>query len=293
MLDRNEVIRSDTEFISSARRAPETRFVVYSGPRALLKPALPITPKDMDGQQLASLGLDPAEAVFLGLSGQTPWFAVDIASASDEIQTSCAADGRFETLAAIQDPIAGDAWSVLAQARALLAWNAAAKYCSCCGALTEMLSAGYQRSCTDTSCGALHFPRTDPAVIVRVTNGDRCLLARQPSFPPGLQSVLAGFAEPGETLEETVVREIKEEVGLRVGDPVYIASQAWPFPTSMMIAFSVEAAEETIRIDGREIEAADWYTREEIRQRMSDGSLVLPSVKSIARRLIDDWLDNL
>jgi NAD+ diphosphatase len=292
MLDRNEAARTDAEFIKTARRSPETRFVVYSGAEALLKPALPVAPMDIDGSRLADLALDPDESVFLGLDGQTPWFAVDIASAAEGIRTSCAAAGRFQALASIQDPVDNEVWSILAQARAMLAWNAGAGYCSGCGSPTEMRSAGYQRSCTNPSCDAQHFPRTDPAIIVRVTNKDRCLLARQPSFFRGLQSVLAGFAEPGETLEEAVVREVEEEVGIRVQDPAYVGSQAWPFPTSIMIAFTVETTEEAIRIDGRELESAEWFTRDQVQQGLRDGSLNLPSVKSISRRLIDDWMDS-
>jgi len=291
MLDRAEYKRADSDFIDTARRDPETRFVVYAGADALLQPTLPIVPLAVLGGQLHKLGIKISESIFLGQEHDAPWFAVDIEGAAEAARASLGNCGRFVPLAPIRDPIAEKTWSILAQGRALLAWNANSRYCSTCGSLTTMCEAGYVRACTDSTCGALQFPRSDPAIIVRVTNGDRCLLARQPSFPPGLRSVLAGFAEPGESLEAAVTREVEEEVGLNINDLSYVGSQPWPFPTSLMVGFVAETAEEKIRIDGRELESAGWITRDQIRRQTQDGNLLLPSVKSIARDLIDDWLN--
>jgi NAD+ diphosphatase len=155
-----------------------------------------------------------------------------------------------------------------------------------------MRNAGYMRACTDPACGAQHFPRSDPAIIVRVTHRDRCLLARQPSFRPGLHSILAGFVEPGESLEDAVRREVEEEAGLQLGAVSYVDSQPWPFPTSLMVGFAAEATGDDIHIDSREIESAGWMTRAEVHAEMQSGTLLLPSLKSIARRLIDEWLND-
>lgn len=290
MLDRADRVRSDTAFLEAARREPETRFVLFGGGEALLKPSLPIAACDLPGGLLAELQVDLSESVFLGLEGEVPWFAVDVGAVEGAVAGGLVRWGRFGGLGSIQDPVDGETWSILAQARALLAWNARSRYCPTCGSPTEARNAGYARACTGPACGALQFPRCDPAVIVRVVHDGRCLLARQPSFAPRLRSVLAGFAEPGESLETAVAREVEEEVGLRLATVSYAGSQPWPFPFSLMVGFTAEAAGEAIRVDTRELESAEWFTRARVRREMRDGNLVLPSLKSIARRLIDDWL---
>jgi len=128
-------------------------------------------------------------------------------------------------------------------------------------------------------------------VIVRLVRDERCLLARQPRFAPRVRSVVAGFVEPGESLEEAVRREVSEEVGIRVGRTRYLGSQPWPFPMSLMLAFEAEALTEEIRLEDEELEAADWYTREQVRREVDAGTLILPSPKSISRRMIDEWLE--
>jgi len=290
MLDRGDRFREDKAFLKAARREPATRFVLFGGGEALLKPSLPIAACDLPGGVLAELHVDLPESVFLGLEGEVPWFAVDVGPVGEEAAGGLARWGRFAPLGSIQDPIAGEAWSVLAQARALLAWNARSRFCPTCGSPTETRNAGYARACTGPACGALQFPRCDPAVIVRVVHGGRCLLARQPSFAPRLRSVLAGFVEPGESLEAAVAREVEEEVGLRLASVSYAGSQPWPFPSSLMVGFTAEAAGDALRVDARELESAGWFTRARVRRELRDESLVLPSLKSIARRLIDDWL---
>lgn len=290
MLDRADRIRSDAAFLEAARQQPATRFVLFGGGEALLKPSLPIAACDVPGGLLAELDVDLSESVFLGLDGEVPWFAVDVGAVGEAAAGGLARCGRFAALGSIQDPVDGETWSILAQAGALLAWNARSRYCPACGSPTEARNAGYARACTAPDCGALQFPRCDPAVIVRVEHDGCCLLARQPSFTPRLRSVLAGFAEPGESLETAVAREVEEEVGLRLANVSYAGSQPWPFPFSLMVGFTAEAAGDEIRVDARELESAEWFTRFRVRRELRDGSLVLPSRKSIARRLIDDWL---
>jgi NAD+ diphosphatase len=290
VLDRAERVRADTAFLEAARRATTARFVLFSGGEALLKPSPPIAACDVPGGVLQDLRVELSESVLLGLEGELPWFAVDVGPMREAVVGELARWGRFAPLGSIQDPIDGDSWSVLAQARALLAWNARARFCPACGSPTETRNGGSARACTASGCGALQFPRCDPAVIVRVVHDERCLLARQPSFAPRLRSVLAGFAEPGESLEAAVAREVEEEVGLHLASLSYAGSQPWPFPSSLMVGFSAEAAGDAIRLDDRELESAEWYTRARMQRELRDASLVLPSLKSIARRLIDDWL---
>jgi NAD+ diphosphatase len=291
MIDRSEHLRSDSSFIDAARRDAASRFVVYAGSDVLLAPSLPVAAVGVSARDLERLEVDVRGSIFLGLESGDPWFAIDVASTLDSVRASIEPLSRFTALGSIQDPIDGETWSLLSQARALLAWNARSHYCPACGAPAEMRNAGYMRACTGAACGAVQFPRSDPAIIVRVTHEGRCLLARQPSFRPGLFSVLAGFVEPGESLEAAVVREVGEEVGLRLRDVYYADSQPWPFPTTLMIGFTAEAEGDELRLDGREIEAAEWLTRAAVHERLASGDLILPSAKSIARQLIQEWLD--
>src|SRR5262249_4560440 len=154
--------------------------------------------------------------------------------------------------------------SLLAYARGLMHWHARHGFCGVCGSRTESASAGHVRKCTNPDCGASHFPRTDPAVIMLVHDGDKALLGRQKVWPQGMYSTLAGFVEPGESLEETVRREVYEETGIAVGEVVYHSSQPWPFPASLMIGFHAEARSRTINRVDSELEDAGWFSRAEL-----------------------------
>jgi NAD+ diphosphatase len=171
---------------------------------------------------------------------------------------------------------------------ALVNWHAGHARCARCGAATEPVEAGWARSCA--SCGAEHFPRTDPAVIMAVVDrADRILLGRQARWPQRHFSTLAGFVEPGEPLEAAVRREVAEEAGVIVGDVVYRGSQPWPFPLSLMLGFRASALSTEITVDGSELAQARWWTREELALDLATGDLLLPPSVSIARRLIEDW----
>lgn len=295
VLDRFEERRSDESMLAAALTSPQSRFILFNTDRALLKRDQ-TEPVVFTGKQLQDWSLPTQAAVFLGFEGETAWFGLDVEEIgapergeADEF-TSLTSHGEFVSLGLIETAIEREIWALLSQARALLAWNRATAHCPVCGGPTVAKHGGYNRHCLDPGCGRTHFPRTDPAVIVRVLHDNRCLLARQPRFRPALRSVIAGFVEPGESLERTVRREIGEEVGLEVGEIRYLGSQPWPFPMSMMIAFEAQALSDVISIDGNELETAAWYTRDEAREQILSGKLVLPSVKSIARRMIDGWL---
>jgi NAD+ diphosphatase len=168
-------------------------------------------------------------------------------------------------------------------------WHATHKYCGSCGAPTESREGGHLRVCTDPDCARAHFPRTDPAVIMLVAKDDRCLLGRKAEWPPGRYSTLAGFVEPGESLEDAVRREVMEETGVVVSDVEYHSSQPWPFPASLMLGFFCRAETEVVQRNDKELEDARWFTREELRNG-NGGMGIAPRPISIARRLIDDWL---
>ncbi len=173
-----------------------------------------------------------------------------------------------------------DVWSLAGRAVQIVEWDLNHRFCGRCGAPTQRRSAELSRTCT--ACGLQHFPRISPAVIVRVERGDEVLLARSPHFAPGVYSTLAGFVEPGESLEDTILREIQEEVGVTVTNLRYFGSQPWPFPNSLMVGFVADYAEGEITPQEGEIEDARWFTVDDLPG--------LPSKLSIARALLDDWI---
>jgi NAD+ diphosphatase len=230
-------------------------------------------------------------AVFLGIDrdGQA-WFSLDAGLAAFD------APGRIDLRAAAVLWPAFEA-GVFAQARAMQAWRQRHRYCGACGAPLATRRAGWLAHCA--GCGAEHYPRTDPAIIAAVTDGERLLLGRQAAWMPRRWSVLAGFVEPGESLEQTVAREVLEETGVRVRECRYLASQPWPFPGALMLGFAARAEPDEPRVTG-ELEAARWFTRDEVRAAEAreadegsdrdDGGPLLASRISIARWLIDRWL---
>ncbi|MBK1665671.1 NADH pyrophosphatase, partial [Rhodospirillum rubrum] len=194
---------------------------------------------------------------------------------------------------AVEDAMAG----AMAHAQALLNWHASHPLCPRCGAVTRIAAGGRHRHCANPACGADHFPRTDPVVIMLVEDpeGERCLLARQSRFPTGMYSALAGFVEPGETLEAAVAREVREEAGLEVGDIRYVASQPWPWPSNLMIGFIARARATALSLDDNELEDARWFTRAEVAAMGEVGDegegFKIPRRDAIARHLVEGWRD--
>jgi NAD+ diphosphatase len=227
--------------------------------------------------------------VFLGLDGSEPLFAVDLGS--DE--TAPVFDGsEFRDMRAAAFVLPGRDTAIAGQAKALLDWHARHGFCPNCGSRTDLKDGGYRRHCSQ--CGAEHFPRTDPVVIMLPTFGDVCLVGRNVRFVNGLWSAFAGFVEPGETMEEAVRRELHEEVALTVGAVRYHQSQPWPFPSSLMLGCFAEALSRDFTIDGSEIAEARWITRDEARARLADqivDEMKLPAAIAIAHHLIKDWVD--
>jgi NAD+ diphosphatase len=235
---------------------------------------------DSDGPHLAFTD-DGDPEFFLGVDGDGVAYAATIGALRPRI--GARPMGLGEVGALLDDRDAG----LLTHAVALANWHATHTHCPRCGAPTEPVLGGSVRRCA--ADGSEHFPRTDPAVIMVVHDGgDRCVLGRQPSWPPGRFSTLAGFVEPGEAAELAVVREVAEEVGLAVTDVAFRASQPWPFPSSLMLGFWARATDDTITLDGSELAEARWLTRDEIRRE----AVLLPPPVSIAWRLITDWLES-
>jgi NAD+ diphosphatase len=290
-LDRAAELRTDQAWLAAAWADPATRVLLVSRGRALatgdVVPALVlVSPADAGG--FAGNGTGAAagetERYLLGVAADgTAYFALAAAELPDPAGGARPA-GLREVGALLSDRDAG----LLVHAVALEQWHRTHRYCARCGTPTGVEAAGHLRRCP--ACGAEHYPRTDPAVIVLITDpSGRCLLGRQESWPPRRYSVFAGFVEPGESLEQAVVREMAEEVGVQVNDVRYVASQPWPFPSSLMLGFTARTEDPTLRLDGEEISDARWYRRDELRAVVDDGSVLLPSAVSIARRLVEDW----
>jgi len=236
----------------------------------------------LDGGHLL-LAPPSADAVFLGLAADTPLFADDVTGAEPDGGLPA---GLRE--AATELPV--EEAALAAYAGSLLSWHRRHRFCANCAAPTEPRDGGHERHCA--ACDAHHFPRTDPVVIVRVTDGEgRLLLGRKARWPEGRFSLLAGYVEPGETLEEAARREVLEESGVELGAVSYIASQPWPFPSSLMLGFSALADGGNPAPGDGELAEVRWFERSELeRAARGEGPLALAPPYSIARRLIDAWL---
>jgi NAD+ diphosphatase len=224
------------------------------------------------------------EVVLLGLDEGVPLFAVDVGDGDG-------LPGETLDMRTLASELPERETGLAAYAAALLNWHRRHRFCSNCGNPTDSVDAGHERRCP--ACGAHHFPRTDPVVIMRVLRGDSLLLGHKPEWAEQRYSVLAGFVEPGETLEQTVRREVLEEAGVAIGEVEYVASQPWPFPSSLMLGFEAYAVEDGAppHADGHELTDVRWFAREEVLAAARDeGGIVLPPPLSIARRLIDGWL---
>jgi NAD+ diphosphatase len=244
--------------------------------------------------------LAAGEVVFLGVIEERAHFALDLSPVEaplDRLHSPAlaasgisAATARFADLRQVGPLIERREGALLALARAMTFWHSRHRYCGLCGSQTRSEEAGHMRRCCNPDCNTMHFPRTDPAVIMLVTNGENALMGRSRNFVPGMYSTLAGFVEPGESLEDAVAREVREETGIEVGAVHYHSSQPWPFPANIMLGFYAEALTNEITVDYGELEDARWYQREWLLSHVDDDSFRLPRLDSIAHRLIEDWL---
>jgi NAD+ diphosphatase len=289
-LDRLAEHREDTGRLAGLATDPAARAYVLAGDIPLLRGR----PEGLQGRftlaEADALGT-VRERAFLGLDGAVPVFAVLIdARSPDSDQGGSDLVGLDLRSLAVQGLLPPSVLGELAQAKSLMHWHQRHRFCSNCGTATAVTAAGWRRECP--SCGAHHFPRTDPVAIMLAVKGDRCVLGRQSRFPPGMYSCLAGFIEPGETLEDAVRRELFEEAGVATGPVRYLASQPWPFPASLMIGCLAEATDDRLTVDHQELEDARWFSREETRAmlegRHPDG-LLCPQPIAIANHLMRAW----
>jgi NAD+ diphosphatase len=282
--DRAAKGRSDDGWLREQRRQKATRVLLISGLKVMVLDDA--DPPCAFWLTVGDLGapLDD-EAIFLGAEQGVSAFALDLGGVRFP-------GARYVELRSVGGLLPSNEAGLLAYARGLVFWHQRHRHCGACGAPTRSEQGGHVRRCT--ACASQHFPRSDPAVIVLVTHhhperGERCLLGRSARFPGGMYSTLAGFVEPGETLEETVARELFEEAGIEVTDITYRSSQPWPFPASLMLGFRARARSDQLQIDRSELEDANWFSRAELLDPISR-PVRLPNRDSIARHLIESWL---
>lgn len=285
--DRAVERRTDASWFQQSLHSQTTLFhVVWQG-RTLVRQEDHNALQTLNAAAVAEF-LDLARSVvLLGCDSEVAHVAIDLSPQPEELITRF---GQAVDLRTVGPALPQRDASLSALARGMAYWHERHIFCGKCGAPTASEQAGHQRHCTNPACDTIYFPRIDPAVIMRVEHGDRVLLARQASWPPGMRSVLAGFVELGETLEDTVRREVKEEVGLDLTEVRYFASQPWPFPASLMVGFVATAASDRFVVNQQEIETARWYTREELLNSPEDDTLRLSRKDSISRALIEDWI---
>ncbi len=289
-LDRVAERRRDEDWLAQRLADPTSRVTLVWRHRSLIRPGDPPTAM-LTSLEQASGWIGDETPVLLGVEDDRALFSFDL-SATEEPRRlpGFPEDGEFVDLRQVGTLLSDREGSLLAYARGISHWHRHHLFCGRCGSETVAEHAGHVRKCLNEECGKETFPRTDPAVIMLVRSEDRALLGRQPSWPAGIYSTLAGFCEPGESLEDAVAREVREETGIVVTEAHYHSSQPWPFPSSLMLGFLADSDGGEPVVDGEELEDARWFERDEVRALTERRELRLPGRMSIARQLVEAWL---
>src|SRR5512138_1413326 len=281
-IDRVAHWRKDEARIRAALEDPKSVFVPVWRNQNLVRPGAQGITAFMVADVRRTLQIDFGDVILLGSFQERACFAVPLTTPELPVF-----DEQVEPrdLRSIAGELPAHEAGLLAYARAMLHWRDRNRFCGRCGAAMRSLQAGHVQQCSNPTCAIQVFPRIDPAIIVLVTDGERALLGRQASWPPGRYSTIAGFVEPGESLEDAVAREVLEETGVEIDSVDYHSSQPWPFPSSLMIGFFAHARAQEIHLTDAELEDARWLTRQQI----ATGEIRMPFQHSISFRLIEDW----
>ena len=290
-LDRVSFKRSDKIWIKAQFKSESTRIIPVWNSKSFCMPApdqrpIFLTPSDLDDYCKA---LEPS--ILLGVSNKRTYFAVEIDSEEYASALCNQKNGEFLDLRHVVSLLNYQEGALMTLAQFMINWNSNNRFCGKCGHPTVNSEAGNVCICENSQCKQSHFPSMDPAIIVLVSSGEYCLLGSQKPWPKGMYSTIAGFVEPGENIEDAVIREVAEETGIKVKEIKYQSSQPWLFPSSLMLGFTATAMSNKIRIVKNELDDARWFSREEIKDNLNQGLMRLPSKVSIAYRLIKTWYD--
>jgi NAD+ diphosphatase len=283
-IDRVSHVREDNVWIQAQLDAGSTRLIAVYQSSVLCHNYVPGRPCFLSHSQVTAA---PESLVFLGQVDGITYFSLSIQTSEAAEQLCSAQQATFQAYAVSAPMLESEYHELLSLACFSSYWHSRNHYCGSCASDTEISSAGHMRVCTSTDCAQRYFPSMDPAIIVLIEHEDRCLLGRQAHWPETMYSTLAGFVEPGETIEAAVAREVNEEAGIQIEDIRYHSSQAWLFPNSLMLGFNAKATSTDLQLDANELEAAAWFTRDQIRAQPQ----MLPNQKSISYALIQDWLN--
>jgi|TARA_B100000767_G_scaffold33093_1_gene28270 NAD+ diphosphatase len=299
-IDRASQLRSNIEWQQEAVISEKSLFMIFFEDKPLIKVSKDHTVKPeilwVSYQQLTPMLTNNISPLFLGIKDELPHFAIDLSGLNLEqiLSLPSFAYSKFIDARSIAQNLDNPSTGIIAQAKSNFEWNKNNIYCSRCeGVKLETKDTGYKKCCNQ--CGAEYFPRVDPVVIMLPCYEDKCLLGRQKGFPPGMFSALAGFVEPGETIEAAVIREVNEEVGLNSRDVVYKFTQPWPFPSQLMIACTAIVDDPTYKVDDEEIEEAIWLNKEDLTKILvgkSEKRIWIPPPMAIAHQLIINWMEN-
>tara|TARA_B100000686_G_scaffold353805_1_gene460928 strand:+ start:1545 stop:2459 length:915 start_codon:yes stop_codon:yes gene_type:complete len=288
-LDRASHLRSNKNWILKSLKDPKTKIVPIW--RSLNLVSNNDRPRGvmLSSAQANELIEISKTTVFLGIQDDRSYFSVDISELEEGALSQSSKDQQFVDLRSVGSTMDSSEASILAYAKGIMHWHSQHQYCGKCGNKTQVEEAGHVRRCLNFGCSVLHFPRTDPAVIMLVYHENNILLGRKSEWVPGMYSTLAGFVEPGESLEQAVSREVMEEAGIKITNIRYHSSQPWPFPASLMLGFYAEAVTTKLLRNEEELEDLKWFSRKALLEGAA-GLDKRPRSDSIARRLIDEWI---
>ncbi len=282
--------RKDDQHLASLRTSPSARFVLFHQDQFLMSEEPDRAPALVKSESIISSKNSVETSVYLGCRGEHHYFALDIGDTS-WVEGKSFGNGNFVGLRENGYSLKAEDATLLSYAKAMFHWHRAHGFCGECGSATLSVQGGHCRQCVKPDCAKVHFPRTDPAIIVAVTKDGECLFGRQKAWPEYRYSVIAGFVEPGESVEQAVVREVLEETDISLNTVDYHSSQPWPFPGSIMLGFTATASSYEIRLNDGELQDAHWRSVDDVVEGLVSGEFRVPPRLSIAYRLIEDWFN--
>ncbi len=286
-LERGHDKRGDSAWLLARMTDPSTEFIPLWKSQNLVTRA-PISAARLNVAQTATHLPQAASVTYLGWHDNHAVFSIGLKDSETAPLTEF---GAWSNMRSVGEQLNAADWAVMAYARAMVYWHERHRYCGICGSPTVSGLGGHVLKCSKLECATEHYPRTDPCIIVLVFSGDRCLLGRQNSWPTGRYSTLAGFIEPGESADQAVAREVYEEAGVKLKEARYYGSQSWPFPASLMLGFHAEASTEEIHLHDNELGDARWFTRQELRDALTSGTVGIPTSVAISYHLIAAWFN--